>query len=535
MYRRLAQATAVVLSTAATGVALSGPGEGPAASSALSALAAPLEAPAFRAILSPHGASDTITPPNDIEYVTYWYADVRDAASCAMDVRKGKLVTTEDVSNPAMTCPDMSSWKLFTEVVRDSFWTWASDDQTWPRAPYPLCRTKDEKDCCDPDKPGVEGGPCPYFPGKFAPLQGNVPSKAHIGTAPGGDVGRVIRQSASELVFRNRPMFDYIYRNDLYNRPGVQRVFAAHRGQFNSAAPYHGADTKRLTRIDLPVNAVMIKANWLQADEARSIGIKNHPKRPFVTAMIIPQDSTRPELHYLLSFHVSSKDTPNWVWATFEHVDNPGRCDYTGCNDSYGYPSPDRVRNGSAGNYTRPHVKDDGLVQSSDIFRIGDRYPDGGAANAGLHAIFTALGIGTTTQDTTRPPKATDKGWRSYRLKGSQVNFTDAMGRPTLLGNSVTEGGFVNSSSCIGCHARAAVDEKGGSMLGVFVPRLSDVGYAQSHNGPPNPDWYVQNTSGSTGRPPALLGMQTDFLWGLPFFPDTLARPAKGKGGASGR
>jgi hypothetical protein len=34
--------------------------------------------------------------------------------------------------------------------------------------------------------------------------------------------------------------------------------------------------------------------------------------------------------------HISSKDIPNWIWATFEHVGNPGRCDYTGCNDSYG-------------------------------------------------------------------------------------------------------------------------------------------------------------------------------------------------------
>ena len=28
---------------------------------------------------------------------------------------------------------------------------------------------------------------------------------------------------------------------------------------------------------------------------------------------------------------------PNWHWYAFEHVNNLGRCDFTGCNDSYGF------------------------------------------------------------------------------------------------------------------------------------------------------------------------------------------------------
>ena len=34
--------------------------------------------------------------------------------------------------------------------------------------------------------------------------------------------------------------------------------------------------------------------------------------------------------------------------------------------------------------------------------------------------------------------------WMNYRLKGSQVDFTDSAGRPLLLGNSVTEAGIDN-------------------------------------------------------------------------------------------
>ncbi|MGG7381499.1 hypothetical protein ACQ7B2_23090, partial [Escherichia coli] len=66
-------------------------------------------------------------------------------------------------------------------------------------------------------------------------------------------------------------------------------------------------------------------------------------------------DIFKPGVHWLVAFHVSSKDTPNWVWATFEHVNNLGRCDYTGCNDSYGYRSADRVPPGRETNFTAPH------------------------------------------------------------------------------------------------------------------------------------------------------------------------------------
>ena len=44
-----------------------------------------------------------------------------------------------------------------------------------------------------------------------------------------------------------------------------------------------------------------------------------------------------------------------------------------------------------------------------------------------------------------------------YRLKGAQVDFTDRTGRPTIVGNSITEAGFVSTSSCITCHARASI------------------------------------------------------------------------------
>ena len=38
----------------------------------------------------------------------------------------------------------------------------------------------------------------------------------------------------------------------------------------------------------------------------------------------------------LTALHITTKDLPNWFWATFESVYNPGRCDYMGCSDCFG-------------------------------------------------------------------------------------------------------------------------------------------------------------------------------------------------------
>src|SRR5690606_10370352 len=114
----------------------------------------------------------------------------------------------------------------------------------------------------------------------------------------------------------------------------------------------------------------------------------------------------------------------------------------------------------------------DTLLIPSTIFDEGKVYA-GDVRTPALEAIFTALNIGGSEGDGIMPA-TTDRGWFSYRLKGSQATYTDSTGRPTLLGNSVTEGGFVSSSSCMSCHARAAISPNGRAALDVFVGRLAE-------------------------------------------------------------
>jgi hypothetical protein len=507
--------------------------------------------------------------PNSVGYAVYFDSDVRDADECSMSVENGKIVIDSKVTNPALNCPDMFSWKLFIDVVRDRWWSnWASDTQTWPAEPYELCKPGAQPStCCQPGattNPGygdVTTNPdypnsmhCPFFPGEqplaalaaAPPRRLGKPIGAHAISLGGGGLpgalnvpffarpgepepGRVIRQQVGEITVRNKEMFDYIFKNNLYNQQGVIDVFNRNSDNLTKNAPYQATNVSgSLSKIDLPIAAIMIKSNWLYEEFARDMGLVDDPSAPYVKKVMTTTvgDKTYTGIHWLIAFHISTKDVPQWVWATFEHVNNPGRCDFTGCNDSYGYASddarPDAMH--TKANFTAPHVRNDGLGTSSNIYNLGLRYTSG-PVTPELANVFGAISVGTSGATSSEEPSPADGAWRSYRLKGSQVNFTNTMGRATRLGNSITEGGFMMTSSCISCHARASVSPSGDSKrpmgvpLGVFLyDRLSEVGYTQSAEGVPQKDWY----HGSASRP-ALKALQTDFIWGMPFFANPLS------------
>lgn len=504
--------------------------------------------------------------PFPIDYALYFDSEVRDAQECAMTAHRGTIVISDSVTNPAVSCPDMFSWKLFAEIIQEGFWSnWASDTQTWPKEPLPLCPAGSTgADCCTPESdrnPGYGDATtddnypnslhCPYFPGDVAnkmlqsvspPRKLGKPIGAHaislgtggqvklFGETFGPDPGRIIRQEVGEITVRNKEMFDYIFSNNLYNAEGLANVFTRNNTNLVTNAPYQATNPDgALTKIDLPVQAIMVKSNWLYHEFAKERGLKDDPENPYIKKYMVTEiekdgKTVRYEgEHWLLSFHISSKDIPQWVWATFEHVHNPGRCDFTGCNDSFGHVSADAQPDNTATNFTAPKLVNDNLQHDSMIFLIGEKY-SGGTITSALEKILDDLKIGIHESTDPSEPTAKDKGWRSYRLKGSQVNFTNLMGRETRLANSITEGGFAQTSSCITCHSRAAVaPAEDGNVtfpLGIFeYDLLNETGYRQSAKGIPDKDWYHQS-----GSVPHLKALQTDFLWGMPLFVNSLKK-----------
>jgi len=493
------------------------------------------------------GQSPCAGSRNNIPFVAYLMSAPQDHRECSMRVEGGVIRFDAAITNPALSCPDAFAWKLLASAIQQEFWKgWAADEYTWPNVqPLPLCKAGDDpRKCCAPgrtDNPGYDDAQnpaknCPWFPGDHLaarptpPLRvAAQPGKAHLPTFalhpdvrkrqqdPPVEPGRLLRQSMAELVFRNKPMFEYTFRNNLYNQEGVAAVFKRNAANLEGNAPYRlDNGDGAFAEIDYPTGAVMIKSNWINGKRAAEVGLIDDPANPHIRMTILSpvtdNNGTILEAgeHWLIALHISSKDAPNWIWATFEHVNNPGRCDYTGCNDSFGYSSPDPVGPGQASNFTMPSTRCDDLLLPNWVFDHGKVYA-GGSISPQLRGVLQALEIGGKERRG-ESPSAADRAWRSYRLKGTQSAFTDSMGRPTRLGNSVTEGGFVTSSSCITCHARASTNAAGTIPLplGVFVNETSDTGYLQSAKGIPIPDWFHQSA-----QPPSLQALQTDFVWGF--------------------
>jgi hypothetical protein len=331
-------------------------------------------------------------------------------------------------SNPAMNDPDRFVWQhLFVPintsagVGQNTIWeTWASDEDTFPANPDPQH---------PPAWPAASTITMRLRPARQLQLldiernreaedEAKLFNTAHILIAPRGD---------SEEVRRNRATFDFIITNKLFYQQGL--IAAFNQGK----------------RISLPVQSIEVKANWKPITQA------DKPRYHW-------NNDASGKLFGLVALHIISKDVPNWVWATFEHVDNPNRCKTLGCKDSFG-------------------VTSDGKV------------------SAELVELFQSNGLGAE--------------WQNYRLDGVQLDFTDSTGITTFLGNSITEDGFVASSSCITCHARSTVNATGGH-LSVFAPGQ------QSYNGTPDPKWFY-----AAMTPPKPAFLQLDFVWGF-----LAARPA---------
>jgi hypothetical protein len=205
------------------------------------------------------------------------------------------------VSNPAMTTPDETAWKLFVEAntavdaKNAQFEAWASDGDTFkPNPTFPTT----------PTAAGLRPPVLPALRRQIAQAHGQL-----LPAAPGGG-------NALEETRRNRAAFDFIVSNNLYSVTGLQKAYGK-------------------TPLSFPVDAVEVKANWIAVEQvpAWSLGrvkLADVPKRFHVNT------GGDGKAYALVAMHVISKAVPNWTWATFESAYNPNRCDILGCKDAFG-------------------------------------------------------------------------------------------------------------------------------------------------------------------------------------------------------
>jgi hypothetical protein len=288
---------------------------------------------------------------------------------------------------------------------------------------------------------------------------------------------------------RNEAAFHFIVQNNLYTVAGLTQ-------QFNNNFV-----------VQFPTDAIEVKARWLPWSEIKQYAPNASMSHYHVTYAPDPNNNNTPTYFGLVGLHLMTKDTPNWVWATWEQEDNPNRCDFMGCHDDFG-------------------------VTPADIASLPNPTPYPGAPYP----------AGTLTPALAQLMQGLGPEWQHYRLKGAQVNFTDPTGQPLVLGNSVTEFGFVQTSSCMTCHALASFSPN---------PTPAALSFINSATPPPPdtvatfygaPGISLPTCQGSLGTlPPCAAGppgagfyanpfdpiknpqhsrpqfMQVDFVWAIPF------------------
>lgn len=459
--------------------------------------------------------------PGNVDYDMYFNAPVFDDAQCAMTAADGRIRIDPAITNAAMSCPDMLAWKLFIETVRQNFITqWTSGDLMWPESPLPICSATQGQPCCTP---GSERNPgysnptdpslhCPFYAGgrDQAMTSAMVGRRADDSSVPGEpELHGPTTISTTPISLYNRSMFDYSFRNNLYNSTGLIAVLNNANADLDSNSPYHAVSVPgRLTSVSFKIDGWMVRSQWISREAALAAGVVDDPENPFVKVILGARRSYNfnpstfpPGEYWLMSFHLSTKDIPVWFWADFWHVNAPGRCDYTGCNDSYGYYTGSIVRPGLSRNFTPPATRQaptrEGKQQQ---YVTGLYYPDGTRTPA-LSSLFSKLGIGTGPKAGATPSPG-NPAWRSYRLRGSQWDFTDPAGRPSYMGATASNGGIVTGTSCVSCHATAGTLASGPSpqILGVYF----------NWSGAPNPANFNLNA-----RPATNIILQNDFVWGF--------------------
>jgi len=224
----------------------------------------------------------------------------------------------------------------------------------------------------------------------------------------------------SEEVRRNPLSYDHIVHNQLNTQAGLVAAYKAG----GAISPF-------------PDDAVELKADWIPLSTLIQ-WLKNNGRT--VTANEVAASYyhiTQADIEYaLVTMHLSikTKAHPDWVWATFEHQWNPGRCDTMGCYDDYGIqPSLAAIAPVPLPPPPQPDTPYPNCVKSPT-----------------LAAKFQAANL--------------DRVWDNYCLKETEVDFVSTQsaskGQPVLDGNSLTEriaaGVSISNASCIACHANAS-------------------------------------------------------------------------------
>lgn len=294
-------------------------------------------------------------------------------------------------TNPAMNHPSEFAWKLFAEINKPL-------DSKNPNGPvvwegWALAQNVFEFPAREPKWQEVSKSAKDFLKIATPPIQQLIVSKSVMQREKAFDPSEPSRRMGglSETRF-NKSVFDFVVLNQLYYQEGIE------------------AYLKLNSKLDLPTDAKEVKAVW---DTIRQDQLNEYH-------YTIETKPNGKKLYWgLVSLHIISKDIPQWTWATFEHINNPG-------------------------------LK---KIEKTPLKSVDDFGRQDGKISQALIKLFNEKGM---------PAK-----WKNYILRGTQTNFVTLTGETTYLANTYTENGFLYTSSCITCHSKASM---GGTLAFSELP-----------------------------------------------------------------
>ena len=269
-----------------------------------------------------------------------------------------------------------------------------------------------------------------------------------LATVPGFEPpGDEVSNAADEEVRLNRSALDFIRDEGLYNLTNQRKKAAT--GQ---------------RKIEFPPASKEVKAHWIKLSDPADFS-------RYHTGM--DKDGN---VYGLVALHITTKDLPNWFWATFEHIDNKER---------WPQQSPDLAA-AFAG----------WVVKPQDRFACSELSPN-------CEQLPAGIGLEGTK-------------WENYRLKATQVDWVDSFGEPTKVVNSKIEGGFnQNQSSCISCHALARIGDKSAPMPYLIVDLEGPVDGSRMATFIGVVDMDDLRPRSGAGTEASSHFLQLDFVWSL--------------------
>jgi hypothetical protein len=379
----------------------------------------------------------------------------------------------EEPNDPAMAinAPDEYAWRLFVAL-------------NWPAGPG-TCRSDSTKRLGDPGittweswrsreetylrdavRPPDWDSSCVTVVAKQLTPAGQVAALEPDILPAFVDPQGPLSTQASEEVRLNKGAYGFVLGEKLYSRNEQTE-----RARIASKARTDGTPLPDRAVIKFPTAAKEVKGHWI------IIRDEDKPRYHWTNGRFQGKDV----VYGLVALSITTKDLPNWFWATFEHVDN-----------EHDWPELKKKWPDEFASDPNMVARLNAIVQNwfaGWVVKPVDRF----ACKMPPHdckEIPRGLGLENTK-------------WQYYRLRGTQTDFVDSAGNPTRLVNSKIEGIFQqHSMSCITCHALAAVDSNS-SRMPVFI---------LEKNGKTREDRI-----GYIGVPRLSINdmMQLDFVWSL--------------------